>query len=196
MEHTGDIKTAESAPQRAGRKNRFGILKRFGKDRRGSVAIEFSMLILPFTLLVFAVLETCLSFAAQQVMANVTDNVSRSLRTGKLKPAAVTSASMFNLICSDIDVLVASGCPGLVIDLKTYATFSAVPTTIAYLGNGDINTAGFAVTPGGPLAIESLRVFYRWPVMTDFMRSRLSTLPGGKTLLYSTLTWKNEPYPI
>ena len=96
----------------------------------------------------------------------------------------------------DIDVLVASGCPGLVIDLKTYANFAAVPTTIPYLPNGDINTAGFAVTPGGPLAIESLRVFYRWPVMTDFMRSRLSTLPDGKTLLYSTLTWKNEPYPI
>lgn len=176
------------------RKRRFAILRRFGANERGSVAVEFVMLIFPFTLLVFAVIETCISFAAQQVMANVTDDVSRSLRTGTLLPANVSAASLRLLICNQISVLVSTGCPGLVIDLNNYATFGAVPTTIPYTATGDLNEAGFTTAAGGSSAIQSLRVFYRWPIMADFMRSRLSTIPGGKTLLISTMTWRNEPF--
>ena len=74
--------------------------------------------------------------------------------------------------------------------------FRDVPTEIPYTPAGDINSSGFAITPGGPSTINSLRVFYRWPIMTDFMRGKLSTLPDGKTLLYSTMTWRNEPFTI
>lgn len=175
-------------------KTKRNLIRRFGADRRGSVAIEFVMLILPFTLLVFAVIETCISFAAQQIMANATDDLSRSLRTGKIKPADATPAGIRDAICNEIEVLVSAGCPGLEIDLRAYANFASVPTTIPYTPAGDVDTSGFVIAPGDALTVNSLRVFYRWPIMTDFMRSRLSTLPDGKTLLYSTMTWRNEQY--
>ena len=184
-----------TAPEKASKAKRFGVIKRFRSDKRGSVAIEFAMLAMPFAMLVFAVLETCISFAAQQVMANATDDIARNLRTGKLKPNAVTSASMFTLVCDNISILVTAGCPELVIDLKQYPTYAAVPKTIPLLANGDLNQAGFTTTPGGPNTINSMRVFYRWPIMTDFMRAYLSSIPNGKTLLYTTMTWKNEGYP-
>ena len=50
----------------------------------GSTAIEFTLLSIPFAVLVFAILESCISFAGQQVMANVTDDIARQLRTGQL----------------------------------------------------------------------------------------------------------------
>ena len=178
----------------ATKKKRIGIMRRFGSDKRGSVAIEFVMLIMPFSMLVFAVIETCISFAGQQVMSNITDDLARSLRTGQLKQVAATPSAVRQIVCDRISILVSSGCPGLELDLKEYASFSDVPTTIPYTLAGDINTSGFAITPGGPLTINSLRVFYRWPIITDFMRSKLSTLPDGKTLLYSTMTWKNEGF--
>jgi Flp pilus assembly protein TadG len=178
----------------ATKKKRWGVVRRFGADKRGSVAIEFVMLILPFTLLVFAVIETCISFAGQQIMSNITDDLARSLRTGQLRAAQATPTEVRRLVCEQIGVLVTTGCPGLELDLKEYATFSLVPTTIPYTAAGDINTADFAITPGGSSSINSLRVFYRWPIMTDFMRGKLSTLPDGKTLLYSTMTWRNEPF--
>ena len=58
---------------------------RFLRDRSGSTAIEFALLAIPFSVLVFAILESCISFAGQQVMANVTDDIARQLRTGQLK---------------------------------------------------------------------------------------------------------------
>ena len=39
-----------------------------------------------------------------------------------------------------------------------------------------------------------LRVFYRWPVMTDFMSKSMSNLKGGKTLHFASVTWQNEPF--
>jgi Flp pilus assembly protein TadG len=175
-------------------RKRFGLLNRFRRDKRGSVAIEFSMLILPFSLLMFAVIETSVSFAAQQLMSNVTDDIARSMRTGQIKTADINQTKLFNLICDRISILTPATCPQLVFDLRKYPNYSAVPKTISYQSNGDINTTGFKTELGGQLEIHALRVFYRWPVMTDFMRSRLSTLPDGKTMLYSAMVWQNEPY--
>ena len=186
--------STQSETLRPAENKHVNLLRRFGKDKRGSTAIEFVFLIFPFTLMMFAVIETGLSFAAQQVMSNAADDISRSLRVGDIIPADVTPAGMKDLLCDKIEIMVSAGCPELQIDLKMYADFSAVPLTIPRTGNGDLDTAGFAVSPGGPLTINQIRVFYRWPVMADFMRRYLAELPGGKTLLYSTLTWRNENY--
>lgn len=168
--------------------------RRFGKDKRGSTAIEFSMLVFPFMLMMFAIIETGLSFASQQVMSNAADDLARSLRVGEIMPADVTAAGVHDAICDQISYMVAAGCPGLSIDLKTYATFGDVPLGIPRTASGDLDTAGFGVSPGGSMTKNQIRVFYRWPVYSDFMRKYLAELPGGNTLLYSTLTWQNEPY--
>ena len=71
---------------------------------------------------------------------------------------------------------------------------AAAKVRVKLTSDKDIDTSDFAVTPGDALSINMLRVFYRWPVMTDLMRSSMSNLKDGKTLLFSTITWRNEPY--
>jgi hypothetical protein len=39
-----------------------------------------------------------------------------------------------------------------------------------------------------------LRVFYKWPVITDFMSKYISNMSDGTTLHFATMTWQNEPY--
>ena len=58
----------------------------------------------------------------------------------------------------------------------------------------DIDTTDFDVAPGPSMSINMLRVFYKWPVMTDFMRKSMSNLKDGKTLHFATVTWQNEPF--
>ncbi len=176
---------------------RFGriALSRFRKNRDGVVAIEFAALAIPFSLLVFAILESCISFAAQQVMANATEDIARQLRTGQILAADMNETELKQLICDDLEIIVSSGCPELEVDLKEYASFAAaaaVKTKIT--SDNDIDTTGFAVTPGKSGTKNMLRVFYRWPVMTDLMRKSMSNLKDGKTLLFATVTWQNEPF--
>ena len=170
------------------------LLARFRRDRRGSVAVEYAILALPFFLLVFAIIETGVRFSAQQLLANTTDTIARQFRTGQLVAEELTTDQVRNTICDKLEIMVATGCPDLFVDLQHYDTFADVPTVLPLKADGDVNASGFKVDPGGKLTINQLRVFYRWPVMTDVMRSRLSSMPNGKTLLYSTVTWQNEPY--
>lgn len=169
---------------------------RFRRDKRGSVAIEFTMLAIPFALLIFAILESSISFAAQQVLANATDDIARQLRTGQLRPADVTKNSLKADICGRISILAGNDClTNLEVDLRSFPTFAdAAKLKIEFTAGGDIDTTDFAVAPGPSMSKNVLRVFYRWPVMTDLMRKSMSNLAGGKTLHFATATWQNEPF--
>ena len=95
--------------------------RRFVRDRRGATALEFALLALPFALLVFAILESCISFAGQEVMANITDDVARQLRTGQLRPADVAGTKLTTLICDRLQIIVSTDCPQqLLVDLREY----------------------------------------------------------------------------
>ncbi|MBT1158360.1 pilus assembly protein [Aminobacter anthyllidis] len=171
------------------------FLARFMRNQSGSTAIEFAVLAIPFSLLVFAILESCIAFAGQQVLANAADEVARQLRTGQVRAAAITKVALEKMICDKLEVLVAKGCPELVVDLRSYPTFAdAAKVKVKLTSDKDIDTTGFAVTPGPSMSKNMLQVFYRWPVITDFMRASMSNLKDGKTLQYATVTWQNEPF--
>jgi Flp pilus assembly protein TadG len=171
-----------------------GKLRGFRRDRRGATAIEFAMLALPFALLSFAILETTVSFTAQQVVGNAAERIGRQIRTGQLTIDNTSEAQFRALICDEISLIVGAGCPELEFDLQNYTKFSDVPTTIPYGPDGDIDTSSFKYDPGGEETINSLRIFYRWPVMTDVMKPSMANLPNGNRLLFSTTTWQNEPF--
>lgn len=171
------------------------FLARFMRNQSGSTAIEFAVLAIPFSLLVFAILESCIAFAGQQVLANAADEVARQLRTGQVRAANVTKVSLEKMICDKLEVLVAKGCPELVVDLRSYPTFAdAAKVKLKLTSDKDIDTTGFAVTPGPSMSKNMLQVIYKWPVITDFMRASMSNLKDGKTLQYATVTWQNEPF--
>lgn len=170
------------------------FLSRFLRDRRGSTAVEFTILAIPFSLLVFAILESCISFAGQEVMSNITDDIARQLRTGQIRPP-LSESQLKNMICDRLEIMVAEDCPGLVVDLRQYSSFAdAAKVRIKLTPDKDIDTVGFAVAPGPSMSKNMLRVFYKWPVMTDFMRKSMSNLKDGKTLHFATVTWQNEPF--
>ena len=103
------------------------------------------MLAIPFSMLVFAILESCIAFAAQEVMANATDDVARQLRTGQLRAADVTETSLKKAICDRMEIIVAKDCPDLFVDLHDYATFAeAAKVKVKFTGGtaADIDTTG------------------------------------------------------
>lgn len=185
----------------SGRQRRKGFLRRFLRDRRGSTAIEFTALAIPFSLLVFAILESCISFAGQEVMANATDDVARLFRTGQVKKADdITEAKLKQMICSRLQVIVAKDCPGLMVDLRHFDTFKqAADAKFTIAGGEVVLTNGgspdiFKVDLGASMTKNMLRVFYKWPVMIDFMAKSMANLNDGNTLHFASITWQNEPF--
>src|SRR5690606_25769890 len=119
-------------------------------------------------------------FAGQEVMANATDDVARQLRTGQRK--TIDNDLLTKMICSRLEIMVAKDCPGLLVDLRTYDTFQEVAADKFTITDGDIvltnkgKATAFKVELGGAGKKNMLRVFYKWPVMTDFMSKSMSNL--------------------
>ncbi|MEW9834802.1 TadE/TadG family type IV pilus assembly protein [Mesorhizobium marinum] len=174
---------------------RWGFPVRFFRNDSGATAVEFTLLSIPFAILVFAILESCISFAGQQLMANITDDVARQIRTGQLRPADITKESLETLICDRLEIIVAEDCPGLEVDLREFPTFAAAAAVrIKLTADRDLDTSDFDIKPGLSMSKNMLRVFYKWPIITDFMSKLVSNLKDGKTLHFATVTWQNEPF--
>lgn len=172
--------------------------RRFARNRDGATVIEFALLAFPFTLLVFAILESCISFAGEEYLQNVTDDLARELRTNNLPddaPSPMTVEYFQDRMCERLEILVSTGCPGLSIDLRNFTTFAQAAALRTRIVDKEISLdGGFQFNPGGAETINTLRVFYRWPVLTDIMRSRMAGLNNGAALHFATATWQNEPY--
>ncbi|MEM0898855.1 MAG: TadE/TadG family type IV pilus assembly protein [Pseudomonadota bacterium] len=162
--------------------------RHFLRDDEGATAIEFAFLAMPFFLTMFAILETSLSYTAQQVISNATANISREIRTGRMDPAALGQSAFRTRFCQEIEIMVPDSCPDLHIDISQYATFSAVPNQVPDLSD----PSNFQFDPGGRGTINQMRIVYEWPIITDLMKKHMSPYDNGKALLYSTTTWRNE----
>lgn len=160
-------------------------------NSRGTVAIEFGMIALPFFFMIFSIMEVGVGFTAQQAMANSADNVARQVLTGQLRPADLTMTALKARICAGL-LMPEKDCPNLVVDLRSYANFAAIPKTLPITSSGDVNSTGFISVPGGAGTINHLRVFYRYPVVTDFLTRRITGTT--RILLFSSATWRNESY--
>ena len=175
-------------------RGKMGTLRGFRRDRRGATAIEFAFLALPFAMLSFAILETTISFTAQQVINNAADKIGRMYRTGQLTATTTDETAFRNLVCQEISIIVGSGCPQLVYDFQNYEEFEDVPLEIPHDPGSDIDVSDLKYDPGGAATINNIRLFYRWPVITDLMKPYFSNLPNNRTLLFATVTWQNEDY--
>lgn len=175
------------------------LLGRFRRDRKGSAAVEFGLLALPFTIVIFAVLESCVSFASQQVLANATDDIARQIRTGRLKNP--TEANLKSLICARLDIMVGNSCSSrITVDLRKFSTYAEGAAIKIKVVDQVLDTSGFTVQASGARDRNMLRVFYRWPVMTDILRLSLSNIkdpndPTSRGILHvATATWRNEAF--
>lgn len=167
----------------------------FRRDRSGTASIEFAILALPFFVLVFALLEICLSFTVRQMLSYSTETVARQLQTGQLLGTDLTAEELRRKLCGNIQIVVAHDCPGLTFSLNSFDTFKAVPVRDLVDGSGKLLNANL-LKPGGSSSINQLNVLYRWPIITDLLkRIGEKAAPDGKLNLFSTITWQNEPFP-
>src|SRR5437588_9763011 len=101
-------------------------LRRFRRNRRGSVAVEFALVAPVFFALLFAIIETGIMFFAGQYLETVTQDSARMILTGQAQNAGDTAATFkSNVVCPRIAALF-DCVNGIYIDVKSYPSFSNV----------------------------------------------------------------------
>ncbi|MCG6203829.1 pilus assembly protein [Rhodopseudomonas sp. HC1] len=168
------------------------LLQRFGRNRRGSAAIEFAMVAPIFFGLLFAIIEAAFMFFAGQVLETAVQDSARLILTGQAQSASYSQAQFKTNLCSRLTALF--DCSGVYIDVRSYGSdFSTVDTSAPIDANKNfINNMQY--NPGGSGQIVVVRAFYQWPLFITGLGYNTSNLAGSKRLLTATAAFRNEPY--
>ncbi len=198
------------------RKPRFRLWRNLARSRDGAAAIEFAILAIPYFLIIFAIIETFVAFAAEQLVTNAVNTLGRQLRTGQITyqlnrvDTDMDVTKFRRAFCNEVNIMIQCSeseitTPSkLYIDARTFASFAAIPTTIPRVSTdafADIDPTSFNFAPGGPSTINMLRAYYRWQVITDLVRPYITTIrPADGSmpsdfLIVATTAFQNENYP-
>ncbi|MBX5047745.1 TadE/TadG family type IV pilus assembly protein [Rhizobium lentis] len=190
-------------------------LRAVARSRDGAAAIEFALLAIPYFIVIFAILETFIAFAAEELVSNAVDTMSRRMRTGQItynlgRTTDMSQTQFRQAFCNEISILISCSTSEvatpskLYLDVQTFSSFSAIPTTIPKVSTdryADINTAAFKYAPGGAGTINMLRAYYRWEIITDLVRPYITTIRPSdgsmptQYLIIATSAFQNEQYP-
>lgn len=155
----------------------------------GTTAIEFSMLLMPYMLICFGIIELSMMFTSASILEGATHSAARMIRTGELQQSSGDPEQMFrDGLCQSAVILIR--CEDMVIEVQTldsYADYSA-PTFDA---NGNMVPSGFDA--GGSNDKVLIRVAYRYAMVTPIVGNLLNG-SDGSTLFVSTIVLQSEPY--
>lgn len=180
------------------------MLQRLRLSRDGTAAIEFAILALPFFLIVFAIIETFVAYAGEQLLENSVDTLAREIRTGEITNGNTTEDQFRAALCNEISIMMTCAASGaadqnLYINVLQIDPNTTIPTDVP-LKNGDLDTTGFGFSPGKAQTYNMVRAYYRWPIVVDLVRPYLANVgkdgpDSGAYLMVATAIVKNENYP-
>ncbi|MET3853072.1 TadE/TadG family type IV pilus assembly protein [Rhizobium sp. OAE497] len=193
-------------------KTKPGTWSAFRRSRDGSAAMEFAMLAIPYFMVIFAIIETFVAFAAEELVSNGVDTISRQMRTGQItfnlgRTTDVADVKAFRQrFCNEVSILIQCSATEVAtpdklwLDVRTVTNFSDIPTTIPMNATG-LDTTAMQYNPGGSGTKNMVRAYYKWQVITDLVRPYITpyrTTTGARLteyLIVATSAFQNEQYP-
>lgn len=164
----------------------------FRRDRKGSVAVEFTFIAIPFFMILFAIIETSVIFFANQALETATQDSARLIMTGQAQTQSMTAAQFKSQLCTRLATFFDCA-NGVYVDVKSYSSFSSIAITSPIDGSKNF-VDNFGYSPGGSGDIVVVRAFYQWPIAVTGLGYDISNINGGKRLLAATAAFRNEPW--
>jgi Flp pilus assembly protein TadG len=172
------------------------FLRRFSRADRGSTAVEFALVSVPFMILMFGIVELAMVFLVYTTLESAGETAARQIRTGEFQQSGANTKTDFRtLVCSNMSWLASSCSANLYVDVRTFGNFAALASNNPQTGTAfDPNTTCF--TAGEPTDIVLVRIYYKWRLFTPGIDASLQNMGSGSGMrLISTATaFRNEPY--
>lgn len=181
------------------------LFKRYCRSRDGATAVEFAILVMPFSALLFSIIELAIVFFIGSAMTHSMHDASRLIRTGEFQSRCGSAGDFKTEICNGMAGL--GDCENnLKVDVVTSTTgqFSvgllpAIPMEEdpAFPGEDRLQEPDGVYQPGANAAqaVVVIRARYYHPLILPGEMTRLSNLPQNNRLITSTTAFRNEPFP-
>ncbi|MGE0204984.1 MAG: TadE/TadG family type IV pilus assembly protein [Hyphomicrobiaceae bacterium] len=168
----------------------------FKKDRSGFTAIEFAMVVIPFMMLVFGIINIGLFYFTTFSLENALERAARLVRTGQAQSGQqpMTAEDFKQAVCGRMPSFV--DCSGkLRVDVRSFPSFSSIqgnePPGLD--GSGNLGT-GFSFTPGSGGDVVLVTAFYEWDMTKLMPFISLGNMASGARLIQAATAFRNEPF--
>ncbi len=155
--------------------------------------VEFSLLMLPFFILLFGVFEVGLVIWGGLELDNATSDAARLVRTGQAQTGKFDSNRLRQEVCSRVSLLFDCNTK-LHLAVETFNSFGTM-TPAQPLDNKGALKQNFSFDMGGPDDVILISTFYEWPLLNIVSSMSLSNMADGNYLLRSAAAFRNEPFP-
>lgn len=170
------------------------LLNKWWSKKDGATAVEFSLLALPFVVMVIGTIEIALMFTTQSLLDASTATAARMIRTGQIQQTdagdqeqlfrdTVCDFSALLIPCADIQLQVT--------DLASFGDADGLPPP-TFDEDGNLQGQGFSA--GGVSDVVLIRVVYQYSIITPLMQFVLTNRDDGTRLMMSTMVLQTEPY--
>lgn len=162
--------------------------------REGAAAVEFGMVAAPFFFMLFAIMELGLIFVTDSVLENAVLETGRLVRTGEAWDSGMTGATFKEQLCQRMSVFEGDCGDRASVDVRVITQFRnpAPPDPLQDPANFDEDALMYQQADAGQLVL--VRVWYRQPVFSPFLRQALVRTGDGNAMMVSTTSFRNEPF--
>ncbi|MEP3231745.1 MAG: TadE/TadG family type IV pilus assembly protein [Hyphomicrobiales bacterium] len=163
--------------------------RKFLRNERGSNAVEFALLALPFFGLILGIIQLGLVFLANQSLDSAVDTVAREIRTGQIRSNAIGIDTFRASICDNAPIII--GCEGVLeISVQSFPSIEDTTTTTLFVDNSPIITGDYETGNGGDVVVISAAVSI--PIIAG---SLFGAGDGsGRSRLTASLVFTNENF--
>ncbi len=180
---------------------KFGHLRKYLRNKEGSTAIEFALLALPFSALLFAIVETAVVFFISSSISHALSEAGRNVRLGSFQEACGDSADTFrDLVCENM-VTIGNCQAQLTVDLVRSSDGTFQTNVLPPLPPEDpsdldaaptIPASTYQSSGGNDVVIARARFFHRLALPGNL--TLLANRAGNIRLIEATTAFRNEPF--
>lgn len=166
------------------------------RDKRGSTAVEFALVVPTFLALMFSTFEVGWFYFVNSQVDAATLQAARFIRTGQAQTQGFDKAQFFNAVCPSLSTF--GDCSQVMtVEVQTFPSFAALaadasPVVCRNDQPQDVNAIPYS--PGNDNDIVRLRICLIYKTINPLIGVNVSDTEGGKRRLYGTYLFRNEPY--
>lgn len=173
-------------------------LNRFAANRKGTTAIEFGMVALPFLMFAFGIMGTGLHFFTQNSLEHAVETAARKIRTGQAQQGGTTVSEFKQMIKDEAGPMIDPN--KLQVHLQTGDEWADVTPTSCLDGSGT-QTSGtgsgddeIKQHTGGAGQVVLVTVCYEWDLAAAMPFLQFNNMANGSAMIQASTTFRTEPY--
>lgn len=180
-----------------------GVMRRFRQCSRGTAALEFAMVSVPFVFLLFSIIVVGLHYFTVSALEYGVTTAARKVRTGEAQKAKLTVKDLRELVCAETAGYLPCN-ERFVVHIKSGSTFAELAPPVNCMTKGTLTPGPAAGSQVGGLsgaasAAVLITACYHWG-LGDMLWKPTSDLLGLKsphgdmTVISASTIFRTEPY--